>query len=76
MPEANDPDGNMFDAKRMIDALNEEPTASPEQILVDVRGAISRFVREAEQFDDMTMLCLEYKGSKKDDKEEGTACGL
>ena len=76
VPEANDPDGNMFDAKRMIDALNEEPTASPEQILVDVRGAISRFVREAEQFDDMTMLCLEYKGSKKDDKEEGTACGL
>ena len=66
VPEANDPDGNMFDAKRMIDALNEEPTASSEQILVDVRGAISRFVREAEQFDDLTMRCLEYKVANED----------
>ena len=74
--EANDPDGNMFEVKRMIDALNEDPDASPAQILGAVRGEISKFVREAEQFDDLTMLCLEYKGPQKDDKEEGTACGL
>ena len=48
-----------------IEALNEEPIASSEQILGTVRGSITRFVREAEQFDDLTMLCLEYKGSKK-----------
>ena len=66
VPEANDPDGNMFEVKRMIDALNEDPDASPAQILGAVRGEISKFVREAEQFDDMTMLCLEYKGAKKD----------
>ena len=76
VPEANDPDGNMFEVKRMIDALNEDPDASPAQILGAVRGEISKFVREAEQFDDLTMLCLEYKGPQKDDKEEGTACGL
>ena len=76
VPEAHDPDGNMFKVERMIDALNEDPDASPEQILGTVRGSISRFVREAEQFDDLTMLCLEYKGPQKDDKEEGTACGL
>ena len=64
--EANDPDGNMFEVKRMIDALNEDPDASPAQILGAVRGEISKFVREAEQFDDLTMLCLEYKGAKKD----------
>jgi sigma-B regulation protein RsbU (phosphoserine phosphatase) len=66
VPEANDPDGNMFEVKRMIDALNEDPDASPAQILGAVRGEISKFVREAEQFDDLTMLCLEYKGAKKD----------
>ena len=33
VPEANDPDGNMFEVKRMIDALNEDPDASPAQIL-------------------------------------------
>ena len=75
VPEAHDPDGNMFKVERMIDALNEDPYASPEQILGTVRGAVSKFVRDAEQFDDLTMLCLEYRGSKKDDKEEGTACG-
>ena len=64
--EANDPDGNMFEVKRMIDALNEDPDASPAQILGAVRGQINIFVREAEQFDDLTMLCLEYKGAKKD----------
>ena len=60
----------------MIDALNRDPDASPEQILETMREEISKFVREAEQFDDMTMLCLDYKGPKKDDEEEGTVCGL
>ena len=27
-----------------------------------MRGAVDAFVRDAEQFDDLTMLCLEYKG--------------
>ena len=76
LPEANDPDGNMFKVNRIIDALNEDPDASPERILGAVHRKISEFVRDAEQFDDLTMLCLEYKGSKKDDKEEGIACGL
>ena len=76
VPEAHDPGGNMFKVERMTDSLNEDPDASPEQILGAVRGEISKFVREAEQFDDLTMLCLEYKGPQKDDKEEGTACGL
>ena len=62
VPEANDPDGNMFKVNRIIDALNEDPDASPERILRTVRGEIRKFVREAEQFDDLTMLCLEYKG--------------
>ena len=70
VPEANDPDGNMFKVKRMIDALNEDPDASPERILGAVREKISNFVREAEQFDDLTMLCLEYKGSKKTVKKK------
>lgn len=47
----------------MIDALNAEPDASPEKILKNVRSAVDGFVKEAEQFDDLTMLCLEYKGS-------------
>ena len=61
-PEATDADDNMFGMQRMVDALNAEPEASPERILRNVRAAVNEFVKDAEQFDDLTMLCLEYKG--------------
>ena len=48
--------------RRMSEALNAEPDATPQQILRNVRGAVDTFVRDAEQFDDLTMLCFEYKG--------------
>ena len=47
----------------MLEALNREPDASPQVLLQNVTGAVEGFVRKAEQFDDMTMLCLAYKGS-------------
>ena len=37
------------------------PTA-PQEILKNVREAVDSFVKDAEQFDDLTMLCLEYRG--------------
>ena len=64
VPEATDPDQQLFGTERMITALNVDPEAAPEQILQNVRTAVNAFVREAEQFDDLTMLCLEYKGSR------------
>ena len=62
VPEAADPDQNMFGLDRMIAALNEQKDASPEDVLNGVRRAVDGFVRGAEQFDDLTMLCVEYKG--------------
>ncbi len=62
IPEATDPDENMFGTERMIAALNAEPDASPEGLIKNVRRAVDGFVRDAEQFDDMTMPCLEYRG--------------
>ena len=46
-------------------ALNREPDAAPEQILKNVRAGVDGFVREAEQFDDLTMLCFKYIGIKE-----------
>ena len=43
--------------------MNLDPSAAPEQILKNVRKAVDEFVKEAEQFDDLTMLCLEYNGN-------------
>ena len=62
VPEATDPEDAFFGTERMLDALNEDPEAAPEQVLKNVRAAVDRFVKDAEQFDDLTMLCLEYRG--------------
>ena len=62
VPEATDSREQLFGIDRMLDALNTDPSASPQQVLRNVRAAVDGFVGSAEQFDDLTMLCLEYKG--------------
>ena len=62
VPEANNTVEEMFGTDRMIEALNTCAGASPEEILKCVTDAVDAFVGEAAQFDDITMLCLEYKG--------------
>ena len=62
VPEATDAENRMFGTDRMLCALNSEKEAGPEQILANVRSSVDAFVQDAEQFDDLTMLCLEYKG--------------
>ncbi|MBO4406314.1 MAG: PP2C family protein-serine/threonine phosphatase, partial [Clostridia bacterium] len=60
--EARDADGKQFGTERMLAALNESRDAEPEKILKSVRRAVDAFVKDAEQFDDLTMLCMEYRG--------------
>ena len=63
VPEATDASYGMFGKERMLEVLNRDPNASPEQILKNVREAVDGFVRDAEQFDDLTMMCIEYRGT-------------
>ena len=62
VPEASDAKKAMFGTDRMIGALNRDADAGPKELLYNVSRAVSGFVKDAEQFDDLTMLCLEYKG--------------
>ena len=62
VPEAADAEQNLFGTDRMVEALNAAADGTPEQVLASVRAAIGDYVKDAEQFDDLTMLCLEYKG--------------
>ena len=64
VPEATNAQTEMFGAERMLAVLNQDAAASPEATLQNVRRAVDEFVQDAEQFDDLTMLCLEYKGPK------------
>ena len=63
VPEATDTAQQMFGSDRLIEALNAGGETSPEQVLKNVHSAVDAFVRDAEQFDDLTMLCLAYSGN-------------
>ena len=63
VPEAENAEHEMFTTERMIAALNAEADAKPEKLLSNVREAVRGFVQDAEQFDDLTMLCIEYHGT-------------
>ena len=62
VPEATAGSKEMFGEERLAAALNACPGAGPEEVLRRVKSAVDDFVGDAEQFDDLTMLCLEYKG--------------
>ena len=62
--EATNAQNELFGTARMIDALNRKPDAVPLDVLKNVRQAVDGFVQNAEQFDDLTMLCMAYKGGK------------
>ena len=65
MPEASDKDFNMFMYKRMLESLNRDKEGTPEEILEGVRRSVKEFVGDSPQFDDLTMLCVEYRGAEK-----------
>jgi sigma-B regulation protein RsbU (phosphoserine phosphatase) len=68
VPEAHNAAGEMFGMERMIASLNTDPKADPQILLKNMRKAVDEFVKDAEQFDDLTMLCVEYKGKSREDK--------
>ena len=70
VPEATDPEGNMFGEERLCATLNENADASPEDLVIHVHESVDRFKGDAMQFDDITMLCLKYYG--KQDMTEGS----
>ena len=62
VPEANNNEGELYGMNRLEAALNLLAKETPENILAGIRRDIDVFVSGAKQFDDLTMLCLEYKG--------------
>lgn len=60
--EATNAETKLFGEERLIDALNIDPGAKPAALISNVRGEIEKFVGEAPQFDDITMLGFSYAG--------------
>ena len=68
VPEATDKNDTLFGCERMLRALHEVREQPPKQILEHVKQTVDDFVGEAPQFDDITMLCLEYYGAQEMEK--------
>ena len=62
VPEATDKDLNQMGMDYMIDALNGINSTNPEVVISEMHNAIDDFIKGAEQFDDITMLCVRYHG--------------
>ena len=70
VPEATRADMEQFGTDRLLEALNSDSNGSPQAILKNIRSAVDDFVKDAEQFDDLTMLCMEYRGKNKHKEQE------
>ena len=63
--EASDTQGGMFGEDRLLETLSRDFGTGDEacrNVCRTVKEAISLFVGDAPQFDDITMLCLQYSG--------------
>ena len=62
VPDAKD-ETQRYGTQRLLEALNASAPADPKAILSTVTESIAAFTGGAEQFDDLTMLCVRWKGN-------------
>ena len=67
--EARNQKEEAFGPKRILEALNREPEATPSVLLQTMKTAIDGFGGELQQIDDMTMLSLKYYGTGRPSDE-------
>ena len=69
LPEATSGENELMGTERALQALNGIAGAGPEELLKNVQHAADTFVGDAPQFDDLTMLCLCYRGQEAAETE-------
>lgn len=68
--EAENTDHDLFQEERLLYALSSmPPETDSEEMILRIYNAVKNFTEEAEQSDDITMLCLSYFGSSNDLQE-------
>lgn len=67
--EATNGNNELYGMDRLSVILNKHNDKNPAEILPAVKQDIDLFVGDAPQFDDITMLCLEYKSKMTAGKE-------
>ena len=68
VPEAMNKNDELFGNDRMLEVLNLHVDERPEELLPHVKEGLDRFVGDAPQFDDITMLGLKYIGPEQNEE--------
>ena len=63
--EATNKDNKLYGQQRVNEILGRYSALPPDELLPKIKEDIERFVGDAPQFDDITMLCLEYREKMK-----------
>ena len=70
--EATNIDNKLYGMERLGNVLNTVKDRTPHEILPAIKSDIDAFVGEAPQFDDITMLCLEYKAKMEQTEDDAS----
>ncbi len=72
--EATNADNELYGEERLLHVMNQNTNMSSKELCEAVKADVDAFVGEAPQFDDITMLCLNYlaSGEKNNDMKELT----
>lgn len=62
--EATNMSEELYGEERLQKILEQHKDATPETICAEVKKDVDKFVGEAPQFDDITMLAIRYKGTE------------
>ncbi|MGN1103946.1 MAG: SpoIIE family protein phosphatase, partial [Candidatus Coproplasma sp.] len=65
VPEATNADNEQYGMKRLAAVLARESKKTPAELLPLIKSDLDAFVNGAEQFDDITMLCIQFNGTGK-----------
>lgn len=65
LTEAEDDSGKQYGYDRFISVLNKNRDNTPEQLIEKVGADVGKFTQGQPQFDDLTMLCIYYRGKEE-----------
>ena len=64
IPEATNEAGEFYGTQRLLETLNKHPEEDPTEVIHKVDEDLHGFVGNAAQFDDVTMLCVQFLGTE------------
>ena len=65
IPEATNEAGEFYGTERLLETLNKHQEEDPTSVIQKVHEDMKEFVGDAAQFDDVTMMCVEFIGPEE-----------